>query len=158
MKKLFYIILFSLCICSCSKDDDMFSEPAHSKQSCVEDSINGVYQFYDILPYWTKIDFNSSERECEIMYNFFDEYTKQEYKYGFSFPYSIREENGYFTITIYTAAKEDEDDVIIIVREIPKGLYVEDVKIGRYNDSDEMLFELMGVIYELKHNKLFKIK
>jgi len=28
MKKLFYIILFSLCICSCSKDDDMFNEPA----------------------------------------------------------------------------------------------------------------------------------
>ena len=25
MKKLFYIILFSLCICSCSKDDDMFN-------------------------------------------------------------------------------------------------------------------------------------
>ena len=25
MKKLFYIILFSLCICSCSKDDDIFN-------------------------------------------------------------------------------------------------------------------------------------
>ena len=35
MKKLFYIILFSLCICSCSKDDDMFSEPASNELSII---------------------------------------------------------------------------------------------------------------------------
>lgn len=35
MKKLFYIILFSLCICSCSKDDDMFNEPASNELSII---------------------------------------------------------------------------------------------------------------------------
>ena len=39
MKKLLYLILFSLCICSCSKDDDMFNEPVSNELSII-----GVWQ------------------------------------------------------------------------------------------------------------------